>query len=86
MVLILPEAHSHSHSADGSTTAGLLSSIQAALAMGCDADMSRVTLRILGSYVIIEGLIPDYNCVQTIADIAEDIAGKGRVSIRLFQQ
>ncbi len=54
--------------------------------MGCDADMSRVTLRILGSYVIIEGLIPDYNCVQTIADIAEDIAGKGRVSIRLFQQ
>lgn len=86
MVLILPEAASGKHSPAGSTTAGLRASIEHALAMGCNEDMSRVTVRILGSFVVIEGLISQEDCLDQIMEIAEDIAGKGMVSVRLFPQ
>lgn len=86
MVLILPEAASRRYCPEGATTAGLVSSIQHALASGCDADLSRVTVRTLGSIVVIEGLIENEDCIDRIVEIAEDIAGNGHVSIRLFRQ
>lgn len=86
MVLILPEAPSRRYCAEGATTAGLVSSIHHALSSGCDADLSRVTVRSLGSIVVIEGLIQSEDCIDRIMEIAEEIAGPGHVSLRLFRQ
>ena len=86
MVLILPVSQPDRYCPPASTTAGLLASIRNALSAGCDEDMSRINVRILGSYVIIEGLVSSEDCVDTIREIAEDIAGKDYVSLRLFRQ
>ncbi|MBB4067193.1 hypothetical protein [Gellertiella hungarica] len=86
MVLILPEAQPEAYCPDGATASGLLASIRTALAAECEEDVSRVSIRILGSYVIIEGLVPDDDSVTRIRTIAEDIAGAGYVRLRLFRQ
>jgi hypothetical protein len=85
MVLILPEARGHAHCPAGATTAGLQSSIEHMLANDCEGDMSRVHVRILGSYVIIEGLIEDEESIPEIVAIAEGVAGRGNVRLRLFR-
>ncbi len=86
MVLILPEAHSNPYCPRGAASSGFLASIRAALQTSCGADADGVSIRILGSYVILEGLVPSDECVARLREVAEDIAGTGYVRLRLFRQ
>ena len=85
MVLILPEARGQTYCPNGATTAGLQASIEHSLANGIDGDMSRVHVRVLGSYVIIEGLIENEDSIPDIIGIAENVAGVGNVRLRVFR-
>lgn len=86
MVLILPEAHTEFYSPAGATTSGLLASIRAALAMECSPEADSVSVRVLGTFVVLEGLVPDDDCIARIHAVAEDIAGTGKVRLCLFRQ
>lgn len=84
MVLILPEAHGRGYCPDGAALAGLQASLQHAILSGCDEDLAHINIRLLGPYVIIEGLVNEHRNIERIRDIAEAIAGKGRVRLGLF--
>lgn len=85
MVLILPEARGHAHAPAGLTTAGLQASIRALLENDLGGDHSRLHVRILGSYVIIEGLIENEDSIGEIVALAEGVAGAGNVRLRVFR-
>lgn len=85
MVLILPEADRRSHRPSGLTTAGLQASIVALLSDEADGHPSRLHVRVLGSYVIIEGLIDDEERVPEIVALAEEVAGVGNVRVCVFR-
>jgi hypothetical protein len=84
MVLIMPEMRSHAHSPSGLTTAGLQASIRSVLESGDQGDLSRLHVRILGSYVIIEGLVESEESIPEIVALAEGVAGAGNVRLRVF--
>lgn len=86
MVLILPEMQSDTNGPQGAASSGLLASIETALRSECGGDAELVTVRVLGSYLILEGLVPSEECIGRIQMIAEDIAGPGTVHLRLFRQ
>ncbi len=85
MVLILPEARGYSHCPAGSTTAGLQASIRSVLENDFGDDLSRLSVRILGSYVIIEGLVESDVSMDEIVAVAEAIAGRGNVRLSVFR-
>lgn len=84
MVLIMPEMRSHARSRAGLTTAGLQASIRNILESGEQGDLSRLHVRILGSYVIIEGLVESEDSIPEIVALAEGVAGAGNVRLRVF--
>lgn len=86
MVLILPETQPDPYGSQGAAASGLLASIETALRCECGEEAAHVTVRFLGGYVILEGLVPNEECLSRIRAIVEDIAGPGSVHLRLFRQ
>lgn len=86
MVLILPETQPDPYGPQGAASSGLLASIETALRSECGEEAEHVTIRVLGGYIILEGLVPNEECLTRIRSIAEDIAGPGTVHVRLFRQ
>lgn len=86
MVLIMPEILPDQYGPKGASAEGLVASVRAALQAECAESVEGVSVRMLGSYVIIEGLVPDDDGISRIRAIAEDIAGSGRVRVCLFRQ
>lgn len=84
MVLILPEVQGRGYCPQGAATAGLHASLQHAILSGCDENLAHINIRVLGPYVVIEGFVNDHSNIRRIRDIAEAIAGKGRVRLGLF--
>ena len=86
MVLILPEVQSEPFGPKGAAAAGLVAAIRAAVLAECGEEAEAVTVRLLGTYIILEGLVPNEDAVWRIRAIAEEIAGAGSVQARLFRQ
>ena len=62
-----------------------IAAVRAAIDFGCDIDTSRLTFRMLGSYLIIEG-IAHHGCGDEVGSIARNIVGVDNVQIRIFEQ
>lgn len=86
MVLILPEALPDRYCPKGAASHGLVASVRAALNAECPEAAEGVTVRMAGSFVVVEGLVPDDGCIDRIRHIAQDIAGTANVSLCLFGQ
>lgn len=86
MVLILPEALPDRYCPKGAAADGLVASVRAALHAECPDAAEGVTVRMAGSFIIVEGVVPDDGCIDRIRQIAEDIAGSANVSLCLFRQ
>lgn len=84
MVLILPEAKRGTYRPEGLATTWLQASIDALFADEADGHSSRLHIRVLGSYLIIEGLIANEERIPEIVALAEEVAGEGNVRLRIF--
>lgn len=81
MILIPPEFDSGG--GEGSDASGLIASIKYALAAEAPFDTQNICLSMLGNTVVIEGLVDAPDADAYIQRVAEDIAGEGRVLVRV---
>lgn len=81
MILIPPEFDSRG--GEGSDASGLIASIKYALAAEAPFDTQNICLSMLGNIVVIEGLVDAPDAHAYIQRLAEDIAGEGRVLVRV---
>ncbi|MDW5318548.1 transport-associated protein [Rhizobium sp. PL01] len=84
MVFIFSDGMSR-NSGYPSDSRATIAAVRAAIAYGCDIDTSRLTFRMLGPYLIIEG-IAYHGCGDEISSIAGDIVGVDNIQIRIFEQ
>lgn len=80
MVLI---THDPSWQHQGSDSASLIASVRCAIGSEAPFDVTNLSYRVLGDSIVIEGNVVKRSDAELIQRIAEDIAGQGRVIMRL---
>ncbi len=81
MILILPEFGCRS--GEGAEFAGLIASIKCALASEARFETRKLTFRVLGNCLVIEGAVDVTGAADHVRRLAEDVAGAGRVIVRI---
>lgn len=81
MVFIRPEFDCRG--GGGADVSGLIASIKFALACQAPFDTENLCFRVLGTSVVIEGQVSHSGADDFVRGIAEDIAGAGRILVRV---
>ncbi|KSV91580.1 hypothetical protein D9M69_191960 [compost metagenome] len=81
MILIPPEFDSLG--GEGSDASGLIASIKYALAAEAPFDIQNISFSMLGNIVLIDGLVDAPDADEFIRRVAQDIAGEGRILVRV---
>jgi osmotically-inducible protein OsmY len=75
----------HEYETDGSTKT-LQAAVKSALTSAYDINASEITVSTMGSYVILEGRVRNRGDIHRAIEIAEEIAGDGKVKSRLVNR
>ncbi|MGE6784493.1 hypothetical protein ACQKGL_18440 [Ensifer adhaerens] len=68
---------------EGADIAGLIASIKCALDSDSRFETRKLTFRVLGNCVVIEGAVDVVGGAEHVRRLAEDVAGAGRVIVRI---
>lgn len=86
MVLPFEPWNAREGCAEGHGNSATKASVESALHAAHDLNVDQVTVTIVGSYVVLEGIVQREGDDDRAVEIAEEVVGKGHVKSRLLRQ